>query len=74
MTELEMLELLNDYFMWQSEVTKCMSLARQNFEAGDEVGCWLFLFAWVEARDARLEVWDSLRHCDDRAWELKEGK
>lgn len=74
MTEIEMLELLDDYFMRQGEVTKRMIFARQHFEAGDELGCWLFLFGWAGARDDRLEVWDSLRHCDDRAWELKEGK
>jgi hypothetical protein len=74
MTEIEMLELLSQYFDLQSDVTKRIAIARRNFEAGDEVGCWTFLFAWAEARDDRLEVWESLRHCDDRAWELKEGK
>ena len=71
--EIVLLEILTAYYEIQHDVAWRMREARQLFSDGDEVGSWLFLFAWWEAKDERAELWEKLRPNTDYAHHLKEG-
>lgn len=69
----KLLEILCAYYKAQHDVAWRMREARELFADGDEVGSWLFLFAWLGAKDERAELWEELRPYYDHAHLLKEG-
>lgn len=74
MTDIKLLALLNDYYTAQRNVVTSMLWAIENFERGrEDIGSWLRLFYWCEAKDEREELWRRFKSDYPRAMMLKEG-
>ena len=73
MTDIRLLELLNDYYGAQRNVVLSMICAVEHFELGREQDSFAYLFDWCEDKDRREELWKKFKHHYPRAMMLKEG-
>ena len=73
MTDIKLLNLLNDYYTAQRNVVNSMYWAMHHFEQGREDASWEWLFDWCEDKDRRAELWSKFKHNYPRAMMLKEG-
>jgi hypothetical protein len=73
MTDIKLLNLLNDYYGAQRNVVTCMMWGMERFEQGRMDSSWEYLFEWCEAKDEREELWKRFKSDYPRAMMLKEG-
>ena len=73
MTDIKLLNLLNDYYTAQRNVVLSMIWAMEEFERGSMDESWAYLFEWCENKDRRAELWSKFKHHYPRAMMLKEG-
>ena len=73
MTDIELLDLLNDYYRAQRNVVSSMYWAMEYFERGREGDSWSWLFYWCEDKDLRDEFFIRFKGDYPRAMMLKEG-
>lgn len=73
MTDIRLLELLNDFYDEQKAVVRALIWAMEDFERGRMDASWAYLFEWCENKDRRAELWKQFKHDYPRAMMLKEG-
>ena len=73
MTDIKLLELLNDYYVAQKNVVNSMRYAMRCFEHGHKVASWDWLFNWCEDKECRDELVSKFERNYKRAIALKEG-
>ena len=73
MTDINLLQLLDAYYISQRNVLFCIKWSMECFEEGSEDASWLWLFKWCEDKDRREALWKQFKHDYPRAMMLKEG-
>lgn len=73
MNDIELLELLNDYYGAQRNVVLSMICAVEHFELGREQDSFAYLFDWCEDKDRRDELFLKFKNDYARAVMMKEG-
>lgn len=73
MTDIRLLELLNDYYGAQRNVVLSMICAMEHFELGREQDSFAYLFDWCEDKDRRDELFLKFKNNYARAVMLKDG-
>lgn len=73
MKDIELLELLNDYYGAQRNVALSLICAMEYFELGREQDSFAYLFEWCEDKDRRNELFIKFKNNYGRAVMLKEG-
>ena len=74
MTDIKLLDLLNDYYTAQRNVVTYLLWAMEDFERGREHYSWDNLLDWCEAKDARKDLWNKFKQKYPLALMLKEGR
>lgn len=73
MTDIKLLNLLNDYYGAQRNVALSLICAMEYFERGREQDSFAYLFEWCEDKDRRNELFSKFKNDYARAVMLKEG-
>lgn len=73
MKDIELLDLLNDYYTVQCNVVTSMMWAMEDFERNREQASWSGLLNWCEAKDECEALWKRIQPHYVDAVMLKEG-
>ena len=73
MTDTKLLVLLNNFYSLQKNVVLLMLWAMEDYNKGNEVASWDYLFNWAEAKEDRADLWKKFKHNYPKAMMLKEG-
>lgn len=71
--DLEALRTLIDFHAAHLHIAQNMYWARATYAAGSEENSWIYLFYWIEAKDARDEAYAKLNPFYFHAINMKEG-